>query len=104
MGIGSWWKTSLNSYSHLMRAKSSRGLESKRRIEGSIRLQEDRTMQHSKRNSETVIEMTGGADLLERRRVAKDLAWKAKWVQEQRNSTEKQRDTGIYSGSHNCHR
>jgi hypothetical protein len=79
MGIGSWWKTSLNSYSHLMRAKSSYGLESKRRIEGRIRLQEDRTMQHSKRNSETVIEMTGGADLLERRRVAKDLAWKAKW-------------------------
>ena len=36
-------------------------------------------MQHSKTNSETVIETIRSVDLLERRRVAKDLAWKAKW-------------------------
>jgi hypothetical protein len=48
-------------------------------MEGSIRLQEDRTMQHSKTNSETVIETIRSVDLLERREIANDLAWKAKW-------------------------
>jgi len=42
-------------------------------------LQEDHAMQHSERNSETVIETIRSVDLLERRKVARDLAWKAKW-------------------------
>jgi hypothetical protein len=79
MGRGSWWERSLNSHFHLMRAKSPRDLESRRRIEGSMRLQKDHDMQHSKRNSEIVIETIRSVDLQEKRRVAKDLAWKAKW-------------------------
>jgi hypothetical protein len=79
MGRGSWWQRSLNSYFNLLRAKSSRDLESRRRIEGSMRLQKDHAMQHSKRNSEIVIETIRSVDLLERRRLAKDLVWKAKW-------------------------
>ena len=43
-----------------------------------MRLQKDHAMQHSKRNSEIVIETIRSVDLLERRRVAEDLAWKAK--------------------------
>jgi hypothetical protein len=62
-----------------MKAKSSHDLESRRRIEGSVRLQKDSTMQRSKGNSELIIETMRSVDLLERRRVAKDLAWKAKW-------------------------
>jgi hypothetical protein len=79
MGRGSWWQRSLNTYFHAVRAKSPRDLESRRRIEGSMRLQKDHATQHSKRNSEIVIETIRSVDLLERRRVAKDLAWKAKW-------------------------
>jgi hypothetical protein len=62
-----------------MGAKSSRDLESRRRMEGSMRLQKDHAMQHSKTNSETVIETIRSVDLLERRRACKDLARKAKW-------------------------
>jgi hypothetical protein len=79
MGRRSWWKRNPNSYFHLMRAKSSRDLESRWRIKGSVRFQEDHAMQYSKRNSETVIETTRSVDLFERRRVAKDSARKAKW-------------------------
>ena len=79
MERGNWWQRSLNTYFNLMRAKSPRDLESRRRIEGSMRLQKDHAMQHSKRNSEIVIEPIRSVDLLERRRVAKDLAWKTKW-------------------------
>jgi hypothetical protein len=74
-----WWQRSLNSHFNLMRAKSPRDMESRRRIEGSMRFQKDHATQHSKRNSEIVIETIRTVDLLERRRVAKDLAWKAKW-------------------------
>ena len=62
-----------------MRAKSSRDLESRRRIEESMRLQKDHATQHSKRNFEIVFKTIRSVDLLERRRVAKGLAWKAKW-------------------------
>ena len=62
-----------------MRAKSPRDLESRQRIEERMRLQKDHIMQRSKRNSEIVIETMRSVDLLERRRLAKELAWKAKW-------------------------
>jgi len=79
MRRGSWWQRSLNSHFHLMRAKSPRDLESRQRIEERMRLQKDHIMQRSKRNSEIVIETMRSVDLLERRRLAKELAWKAKW-------------------------
>jgi hypothetical protein len=79
MGRESWWQRSLDSHFHSMKAKSPRDLESRRRIEGSIRLQKDYIMQPSKRNPEIIIETMRCVDLLERRRIAKDLAWKAKW-------------------------
>ncbi|MGD0495589.1 MAG: hypothetical protein ABSB28_06060 [Candidatus Bathyarchaeia archaeon] len=44
-----------------------------------MKLQKDHAMQHSRRNSEIVIVTTRRVDSVERRRVAKDLAWKAKW-------------------------
>ncbi len=66
------------SYFHLKRAKSSRDLESRRRMEGRMILQKNHAMQHSERNSEIVIETIRSVDLLERRRVANDLAWKAR--------------------------
>jgi hypothetical protein len=69
MGSGSWWQRSLNSYFHLMKAKSSRDLESRRRMEGRMILQKNHAMQHSERNSEIVIETIRSVDLLERRRV-----------------------------------
>jgi hypothetical protein len=103
MGSGSWWQRSLNSYFHLMKAKSSCNLESRRRIEGSMRLQKDHAIQHSKRNSETVIETIRSVDLLKRRRIAEDLAWKAKWSTRTAKLNRKQRETGNYSGSHNCY-
>jgi len=79
MGRESWWQRSLNSYFYSMRTKSPHDLESKQRIERSMKLQKDHAMQHSRRNSEIVIVTTRRVDSVERRRVAKDLAWKAKW-------------------------
>jgi hypothetical protein len=67
------------SHFHLKRAKSSRYLESRRRMEERLILQKNHAMQRSERNSEIVIETIRSVDLLERRRVANDLAWKAKW-------------------------
>ena len=79
MARESWWQRSLNSHFHSMRTKSPHDLESKQRIEGSMKLQKDHVIQHSERNSEIVIVTTRRVDSVERRRVAKDLAWKAKW-------------------------
>jgi hypothetical protein len=74
MGSGSRLQRSLNIHFHLKRAKSSRDLESRRRMEGSMVLQKDHATRHSEINSEIVIETIKSADPLQRRRIAKDLA------------------------------
>ena len=63
----SWWQRSLNSRLRSLESKSSYSLKSRRRIEKRIKTFE-RTC-----GSITVV------DLIERRRIAKELAWESKW-------------------------
>jgi len=67
MEKGSWWQRSLNSRLRSLESKSSYSLKSRRRIERRIKTFE-RTCE-----SITVV------DLIERRRIAKELAWESKW-------------------------
>jgi hypothetical protein len=62
----SWWQRSLNSHFRSLEAKSST-TKPRRRIEA-------RTPP-----SEIVYESITVVDLVERRRIAKELAWKSKW-------------------------
>jgi hypothetical protein len=62
-----------------------------------MKLQKDHAMQHSKRNSEIVIETTRSVDLLERRSEAEDLARTAK---RNTRTVKLNRKTERYAGNH----
>jgi hypothetical protein len=63
----SWWQRSLNSRFRSFEAKSACSTKPRRRIEARTK------------PSEIVYETITVVDLVERRRIAKELAWKSKW-------------------------
>jgi hypothetical protein len=63
----SWWQRSLDSRLRSLKAKSSYVTKPRRRIEARTK------------PSEGVCESITVVDLVERRRIAKELAWKSKW-------------------------
>jgi hypothetical protein len=63
----SWWQRSLNSRFRTLGAKSLYATKPRRRIEARAR------------PSEIVYESITVVDLVERRRIAKELSWESKW-------------------------
>jgi hypothetical protein len=63
----SWWQRSLNSRFRSLEAKSHYATKSRRRIEARTK------------PSEIVYESITVVDLVERRRIAKEIAWRSKW-------------------------
>ena len=68
-----------------------------------MKLQKDHAMQHSKRNSEIVIETTRSVDLLERRSVAEDFARTARRDTRTAELNRKTERYSNYSGPDNCY-
>jgi len=78
MGKGSWWQRSLNRHFRL--------LEQRRRIEEErAKAQKKRTLEQQEKAFQRVHEARKrgeaitGIDTLERKKMAKELMWKAKW-------------------------
>ena len=67
MGKGSWWQRSLNGRLRSLKAKSPCATTPRQRIEA------------RKKTSEGACEPITVVDLVERMRIAKELAWKSKW-------------------------
>lgn len=81
-----WWHRSLNSHSRLLQARFTRAMEQRQRIqENRIKAQKKRTMKQQKKALERVHEARKrgeaitGMDIMERKKIAKELAWRAKW-------------------------
>jgi len=86
MGKRSWWQRSLNRHFRLLEAKTARAVEQRRRIEeGRTKAQEKRTLGQQEKAFERVREARKrgetitGMDTLERKKITKELTWRAKW-------------------------
>jgi len=86
MGKRSWWQRSLNRHFRLLEARSAHAVEQRRRIEEKrIKAQKKRASEQQEkafkriRGARTRGEMVTGMDALERKKVAKELTWRAKW-------------------------
>lgn len=79
MGKRSWWQRSLDGRFRLLKARNTRGLEPRQRIEWTTMTQKDQATEHVEKAHEIIFETVTRIDLVERKRIAKDLAWKAKW-------------------------
>jgi len=86
MGKGSWWQRSLNRHFRLLEARSARAVEQRRRIEEQrTKAQNKRTLEQQEKDFERVREARKrgqaitGMDTPERKKIAKELTWKAKW-------------------------
>jgi hypothetical protein len=67
MEKGSWWQRSLNSRFRSLEAESPYATKPRRRIEARTE------------SSEEAYESITVVDLVERRRIAKELSWRSKW-------------------------
>jgi len=86
MGKRNWWRRSLNRHFRLLEARSARAVDQRRRIEEQrTKAQKKRTLEQQEKAFERVGEARErgeaitGMDTLEKKKIAKERTWRAKW-------------------------
>jgi len=85
MGKRDWWQRSLNGHFRLLERKHH-AIEQRQRIEDkSIEAQKKQTLEQQEKTFERIrkagktFETIDDSDMLERKKIAKELTWRAKW-------------------------
>jgi len=86
MGRRDWWQRSLNRHFRLLEGRSAHAVKQRRRIEEErIKAQQKQALEHQEKALERIREAIrrsgaiSGMDRMERKKIARELTWRARW-------------------------